>query len=182
MGCGAGRMLRHLHHLSQLCEIWGTDINSPQVTWAKKYLSPPFHLATTTTIPHLPFEDRYFNFIYCGSVFTHIEDLAEAWLCELKRVLSPGGRLYITIHDNYTIELLQSKYKDHWFAKQLSRDIFFNESKEDFEVLVLGRDALSNVFYNREYFTRLMQATGFKIFSITQEAYAYQTAVLVEKT
>ena len=94
-GCGAGRMMRHLHDLAAVCEIWGTDIDSPRIQWAKEHLSPPFHFAVTTTIPHLPFEDRYFSFIYCGSLFTHIEDLGDAWLCEFKEsTLSRWETLY----------------------------------------------------------------------------------------
>ena len=106
-GCATGRMIRWLHDLSDSCEIWGTDISSGWITWCKQYLSPPFHFATTTTSPHLPFEDRYFGLIYAGSVFTHIDDLADAWFMELRRVLRPGGRLYITVHDQDTIAKLQ---------------------------------------------------------------------------
>src|SRR5262249_5786559 len=91
-GCAAGRMLRWLHDEASVCEIWGTDIRSSHMIWCKQCLSPPFHFATTTINPHLPFEDRYFGLIYAGSVFTHIDDLADAWLLELRRVLRPGGR------------------------------------------------------------------------------------------
>jgi len=76
-GCGAGRMIRWLKPFADTCEIWGTDISSDHIFWAKKYLRPPFNFATTTTIPHLPFEDKYFDFIYAGSVFTHIDDLTK---------------------------------------------------------------------------------------------------------
>ena len=98
-GCAAGRMIRCLNELANDCEIWGIDISAPSIYWCKQYLTPPFHFATTTTIPHLPFEDRYFTLVCHGSVFTHIDDLADAWLLELRRVLAPGGRIYLTIHD-----------------------------------------------------------------------------------
>ena len=75
VGCGCGRMLRHLKPLTETCEVWGVDVWAEQIYWDRQHLSPPFHFATTTTVPHLPFEDRYFNLIYCGSVFTHIDDL-----------------------------------------------------------------------------------------------------------
>ena len=93
-------MLRWLHDVSDSCEIWGTEIRFRAGSLGvKQYLSPPFHFATTTTSPHLPFEDRYFGLIYAGSVFTHIDDLADAWFLELRRALRPGGRLFITVHD-----------------------------------------------------------------------------------
>jgi hypothetical protein len=63
-GCGAGRMVRWLEPYASTSEIWGIDISSGHILWCQQYLSPPFHFATTTTIPHLPFEDRYFELIY----------------------------------------------------------------------------------------------------------------------
>src|SRR5262249_38850582 len=87
LGCSAGRMIRWLHDLADRCEIWRVDIPATHIRWCQQHLSPPFHFATTTTQPHLPFEDRSFGFAYCGSVFTHIDDLADAWFLELRRVL-----------------------------------------------------------------------------------------------
>ena len=49
------------------------------------------NFATVTTAPHLPFADGYFDFAYCSSVFTHISDLADAWLLELRRIVRSGG-------------------------------------------------------------------------------------------
>jgi len=71
-GCGAGRMIRWLDKVAAQCEIWGLDINARCIKWCQQNLSPPFKFATITTTPHLPFEDRYFDFTYCASVFTHI--------------------------------------------------------------------------------------------------------------
>jgi ubiquinone/menaquinone biosynthesis C-methylase UbiE len=105
-GCSSGRMIRWLFGLADQCEIWGVDISAPKIVWCQENLMPPFNFATVTILPHLPFEDRYFDFIYCGSVFTHIDDLAEAWLLELKRVLRPGGRAYVTVHDKHTADLI----------------------------------------------------------------------------
>jgi SAM-dependent methyltransferase len=122
-GCGAGRMIRWLKSYSDICEIWGTDISSDHIFWANKYLRPPFNFATTTTVPHLPFKDNYFNLIYCGSVFTHIDDLTDAWLLELRRILAPDGRLYFTIQDKNSIELIKSlpEYKNIWLAEYMKQ-------------------------------------------------------------
>lgn len=94
-GCGAGRMTRWLLADAKIAEIWGTDISAEHITWCKQHLSP-FHFVTTTTLPHLPFEDHTFGLIYAGSVFSHIDDLADAWLLELRRITQPGGFLYLT--------------------------------------------------------------------------------------
>jgi len=179
LGCGAGRMLRHLKELSESCEIWGTDICAEYIYWCKQHLSPPFHFATTTTIPHLPFEDRYFDFIYCGSLFTHIDDLAEAWLLELRRVLSSTGRLYLTIHDNHTMELFAQRYRDHWLAKWMESHDLYVRSKDSMGMLAIGRDSGSQIFYDIDYFCKTVESV-YDVLSITQEAYGYQTGILLK--
>ena len=181
LGCGAGRMIRHLKELSEVCEIWGTDISAEHIYWCKQHLSPPFNFATTTKVPHLPFEDRSFQLIYCGSVFTHIDDLADAWLLELKRILAPGGRLYLTIHDNHTIEMFESgRYDATDIVRMVRFDEVYRESKDAFGMFTVGRDNNSQVFYDTEYFSKTVR-TMFDIISITPEAYFYQTAFLLKR-
>lgn len=177
-GCGAGRMIRHLQPLAETCEIWGTDISASHILWCKRNLSPPFHFATTTKVPHLPFEDRSFRFIYCGSVFTHIDDLADAWLLEMRRILAPGGRLYATIHDNHTMSLLE-KGEGKWLGWLREKPVY-QQSKESFDMFTVGRGADSQVFYDQAYF-RKMVGDAFEVVSVTPEAYFYQTAFLLER-
>jgi hypothetical protein len=33
-------------------------------------------------------------------------ELRDAWLLELRRVLVPGGKLYVTIHDRHSLDLM----------------------------------------------------------------------------
>ena len=109
-GCASGIVLRWLPDIAKTGEAWGVDISSEAMIWCQQNLSPPFKFATTTSFPHLPFEDHYFDFVYALSVFTHIAELAEAWLLELKRVVRPGGRLFITVHDNETIKCVLDEH------------------------------------------------------------------------
>ncbi|MBV6478185.1 MAG: Ubiquinone/menaquinone biosynthesis C-methyltransferase UbiE [Ignavibacteria bacterium] len=183
-GCGTGRMIRWLKPLSDRCEIWGTDINSEHIYWASRYLRPYFKFATTTTIPHLPFEDSYFDFIYAGSVFTHIDDLTDAWFLELKRILNSGGRLYITIHDQNSLRLLNSEerpdWKNSWLSKRINADPVYNENKNKFGVYISMRGPDSQVFYDDEFFKDQI-SQYYDILDIVPEAYGYQTAVLLKK-
>lgn len=93
LGCGAGRMIRHLLPYAGETEVWGVDISAPHINWLKTHLSPPFGFAVNTSIPHLTFSDGFFGLIYCGSVFTHIDDLAESWFLEIRRAGSRGDPL-----------------------------------------------------------------------------------------
>ena len=179
-GCGAGRMLRHLHSFAKSCELWGMDISSDCVFWCKQYLRPPFLFATNTTIPHLPFEDRYFSLIYSGSVFTHIDDLALAWLLELRRILSNAGRLYVTIHDNHTVELLDGPYSSHWLAQAMKQHNTYNKEKGGSAILVVGRGTHSQVFYDIDYFCGILNAV-YQVLSITPEAHGFHTGVVLAR-
>jgi SAM-dependent methyltransferase len=188
-GCASGRMIRWLASLAHDCESWGVDINAKHVVWCQENLSPPFNFATVTTRPHLPFEDRYFDLIYCGSVFTHIDDLAEAWLLEIKRIMRPGGNLYITVHDKHTADLILNHLDRVPYAPNakdfrdflLSYDKYINFHASTYYKLSINPGGpQSQVFYDIDY---LRQHWGriLKIKSITLEAYGYQTAVLLEK-
>jgi ubiquinone/menaquinone biosynthesis C-methylase UbiE len=179
-GCGAGRMIRHLSPLASTCEVWGTDICAEFVYWCLQHMDPPFHFVTTSTIPSLPFEEQYFDLIYAGSVFTHIDDLAPAWLLELRRVLSKKGRAYITIHDEHTARLLDTRFREHPFAVKMRSCAAYDQLSSDFKMVAIGRGFQSNVFYHSDFFS-MMVSPMFDVLSITHEAYGYQTAIVVAR-
>ena len=180
-GCADGRMLRWLRELADDREVWGTDLDAGRIFWCKQHLGPPFHFITNTTVPHLPFEDRHFGFIYAGSVFTHIDDLADAWLAELRRILRPGGKLFITVHLKNDIELLNNKYRDSGLGQLLrSYPEYDRFSRSDFAMFTIGRAANSFVFYDIDYLRRGLEPM-FRFLSVTEGVRLYQNALLLER-
>ena len=189
-GCGAGRMIRWLDKVAAQCEIWGLDINARCIKWCQQNLSPPFKFAAITTTPHLPFEDGYFDFIYCGSVFTHIDDLADAWLLEIKRVTAPGGRIFITVHDKHTADLVMNHpeecrnyaHRIDWFRSLLmSYDKKANFTKSDFGMFsIYPGGPQSHVFYDIDFLHRHWERI-LNVLSVIPEAHGYQTAILLKK-
>lgn len=188
-GCGDGMMLRHFQKIAESGEAWGVDINGSQMVWCQRHLSPPFKFATTTSFPHLPFEQGTFDLIYSFSVFTHICDLAEAWLLELKRILRRGGVLYLTVHDNHTIDLIYKKNRGFLFEQLREAERLLSFRDSDFAMFTCNRvpgggveheGRQAQVFYDIDY---LRQHWGnyLKIVSTTQEAYVHQTAVVLQK-
>ena len=177
-GCGDGRMLRWLEHLAGTREVWGVDIHAGRIFWCKQHLSPALRFLTTTMVPHLPFEDRHFGFVFAGSVFTHIDDLADAWIAELRRILRPGGKLFMTVHLKCDIELLSGRYRDSGLARILSSHHEF--ASTDFDVFSIGRSAGSFVFYDLEFLRRAVEPL-FRILSVTPEIRLYQNALLLER-
>ena len=184
-GCAAGRMLRFYPRSEGTSELWGVDINAKHINWCQLNLSPPFSFATTTTAPHLPFGDGYFDLIYSGSVFTHISDLADAWFLELRRIVRKGGYLYITIHDRRTVELLLTKYKDHpHFTDFVGLVRSFCERtgvrSQNYAYFTILADPIAQVFYDEDYLVRKWSQWA-EILSITPEAHHHQAALLLRK-
>jgi ubiquinone/menaquinone biosynthesis C-methylase UbiE len=181
-GCGSAKMLRQLFEFAHSAEMWGIDIRSEHMYWCMQHLSPPFRFAITTTIPHVPFEDNSFDLIFSGSVFTHIDDFADAWFLELRRILRRGGLLYFTIHDNRSLELTRTVLRDHpLIGKQFCSHPKFEEyAASDFAMFTIWRSADSQVFYDLGYIVQKLKQI-FEVVSIKEEAYGFQTGILARK-
>jgi ubiquinone/menaquinone biosynthesis C-methylase UbiE len=185
LGCAAGRMLRFFPSVPGESEHWGVDINARHIAWCQQHLGEPMLFATTTTAPHLPFEDNYFDLVYCGSVFTHISDLADAWFLELRRVLRRGGYAYITIHDKHTIDVLFTKFNDHpLFVDFVAYVRRFCERtavrEQDYVSFSIGADPYSQVFYDADSLVAKWSRLA-TVVSVTPEAHDHQTALLLRK-
>jgi SAM-dependent methyltransferase len=184
-GCADGILIRHFCDLAEAGEVWGVDINGTHITWCQQNLSPPFKFVTTTSFPHLPFEDGYFDLVYAGSVFTHIVDLAEAWLMELKRIVRPGGKLYLTVSDRNTLRIMNDD--EDWKSKLQHADKELHFTVSGFSMFTInrtpgagGRNIEAQVFYDVDHL-RTHWGHYLKVVSITPGAYGFQTAVLLEK-
>jgi SAM-dependent methyltransferase len=97
-GCASGRVLRHFHLARLGLTLYGVDLALQNVGWAREHLPPSISVVQGTALPSLPFEDNSLDFVYAGSVFTHIADFEEAWLLEIRRVMKPGGLAFLTYH------------------------------------------------------------------------------------
>jgi SAM-dependent methyltransferase len=95
-GCGVGRVLRHFTAEAQVAEFHGCDINGPSIAWLQRNLSPPMHFIRNEEEPGLPFPDGHFDLVWAVSVFSYLPDTWSGWLCELHRIIRPGGLLLAT--------------------------------------------------------------------------------------
>jgi SAM-dependent methyltransferase len=97
-GCGCGRTMKWFLHRHPDVHFHGTDIDGEAVKWCQFNLGRGEYVACRT-IPPLPYIDGHFDVIYCLSVFTHLnEEMQDAWLRELRRVLQPAGTLLLTVY------------------------------------------------------------------------------------
>jgi hypothetical protein len=63
-------------------------------------------------------------------------------LCELRRILSPSGRLYLTIHDRHSINLFDGAYSEESLAKHMRTNDYLQRFKDNFGMVVIDRDTL----------------------------------------
>ncbi|MBR1157441.1 class I SAM-dependent methyltransferase [Bradyrhizobium sp. JYMT SZCCT0428] len=184
LGCASGRMLRFVPR-EETSEHWGLDINAAHIEWCQQNLNPPMLFATNTTAPHLPFEDNQFDLLYCGSVFTHISELAEAWLLEVRRVLRPSGYAYITIHTRQTIDLLRTKYRDNPlfadFLAEIDSALVSHEPEgREWSIFTVGTDPFSQVFYDVPSLERRWGRV-MPVLAVVEKAHDHQAAVVMRK-
>lgn len=181
-GCSGGRMLRHLEEEARSAEIWGVDLHSAAIHWAQAHLSPPFHFFTNTTSPHLPFEDNSFGLIFAGSVWTHIGELDDAWLLEMRRILRPGGRLYITISDENTLAEVKRISPDHASNTHVAElDAATGMLSKDWVAFVTRTTPwLQRAVYRREaWLARIGRWMEVRI--ARPNAYGWQSGILLQK-
>ncbi len=182
VGSGSARMLRALPRDR---DLWGVDISAEHVSWCQENLGPTMRFATISTHPHLPFEDRAIDLVYAGSVFTHIAEMADAWLLEMLRVLKPGGWLWVTVHDEHTIAQLADEYTSHphqrVFADRVGRFARRRLLGSRWNAAWFANDPQSQVFYDSAHLRRRWGAFA-EVVSMTPGGYGYQTGMLLRKS
>lgn len=90
-GASSGRVLHHLAAAAPEASFTGTDVDAEAIAWARDH-RPEARWTVNASRPPTSFRDAEFDLVYSVSVLTHVdEDLQDAWLAELARVLEGGG-------------------------------------------------------------------------------------------
>lgn len=96
-GCGSGRVIRHMISALPQASFVGIDIDRDAIDWCRSHIAGSYSVGPLAPPSFLP-SDK-FDLVYAVSVFTHLdEELQDAWLAELKRVLRPSGTLVVSTH------------------------------------------------------------------------------------
>ena len=97
-GCGCGRLILALRDRRPDLRITGCDVDERAIRWGERHLEHS-RWVVNDPLPSSPFGDGAFDLIWCGSVFTHLdEQRQDLWLRELRRILKPDGILLATVH------------------------------------------------------------------------------------
>lgn len=94
IGCGYGWTSEYLLRTVRIQHI-GIDISLEMLKNSLQGVSTYAASLVQADALSLPFEDRIFDKILCSGVLMHLTDEFQA-LCEMRRVLCPGGRLVIS--------------------------------------------------------------------------------------
>jgi SAM-dependent methyltransferase len=122
LGCGPGQIARYLHR--QGVSALGVDLSPNMVAEAQR-LNPeiPFHQGNMLSLPDADDSWGGIAAFYC---IIHIprEQIVDA-LCEMRRVLKPGGMLLVTFHIGEQIEHIET-----WWEKSVNLDFAFRLPNE----------------------------------------------------
>lgn len=96
--CGFGRSLRFLTRSSLRADVWASDVQKEAVDFVAEAFG--VHGIHSAYEPDAFRPGRTFDFIWVASLFSHLPArLFHAWLGRLAALLSPGGVLCFSVHD-----------------------------------------------------------------------------------
>ena len=190
MGCATGRVLRHFAIQQDDLNAWGSDINARHIEWMRLNLPERIKIFQNTILPQTPLESNSIDMACAFSVFTHIDDLDLAWICEIRRVLKPGGLFYVTVHSDDTWKSLSPKDQIYQSLVGMAPHIKEYKITEEFlagplpqEKTVFswqGNKYNTFVFHKKDYICREW-GRFFKILEIIRAGSQYQDVVVLQK-
>lgn len=151
-GCGCGRLLRFLPY-SMPQKVTGVDLDPLNLAWCRDHLSFGSY-AVVETMPPLPFPGNHFDLVYGISVLSHLaEDVQNAWLAELARVIAPGGWMLQSIMGEQAFIRFQNHGRDSYASWQ--KHGFWDEGVNTHITQVISdAEYYRNVFQTPAYLRR----------------------------
>ncbi len=116
VGCGQGLRSSLIAKQSPALSVIGVDRSPELLASTQEHLNENANLSfALADLYELPFADGTFDFVYARLVFMHLNDPLKA-LKELKRVLTPGGRILIEDADRDCMffEPAPASFKSYW--------------------------------------------------------------------
>lgn len=107
-GGATGRVARHIRAICPGAEVYLSDINPQHVACCHRMFGGSLHAFRSHGVPALPLPDNFLDVAYAFSVLTHLDADDTAWLLEMRRVVRPGGSVYVTVHDDATWDQLST--------------------------------------------------------------------------
>ncbi len=155
LGCGEGHTVDLFKNSAPKARWIGLDIESSQEVNRRKRADAEFHFYDGVNIP---FEDNFFDLIYCHQVFEHVQKPIDL-MKEVSRVLKPGGAF---IGSTSQLEMFHSmstyNYTPYGFSLLLEdTNLKFIELRPAidgfflFLVRIFNRNKILSKFFNRYF-------------------------------
>lgn len=142
VGCGSGRFTPYF--VSKNCKVEGIDLSEKMIEIAKKRI--PDGIFKQMDMRKLEYPDNTFDGLYLGYSIIHIvSNEVEKTLLEQKRVLKPGGIIFI---------IAQKGHSDHIAPAPANENevLFFNFFTIDQLIYHLKQTGFEIVYQNVEIF------------------------------
>ncbi len=100
VGCGPGTITAYLARYTG--SFIGVDIDAAAITAARAQWRAANLTFVHSAAPHLPFPDASFDVVVVNHVYEHVRE-PEVLFAEVRRVLAPGGVVYLAAAGKYQI-------------------------------------------------------------------------------
>ena len=149
----------------------GVEINDKKIADAQKNARErnlPLNIIKAEA-EHLPFADNTFDFANMGEVIEHVRD-PEQVLKELYRVLRPGGKAYVSVHNRFGI------YDTHfhlWFLGWIPRSwadsyVSIFSRHKDYVSAIDVQNIKDMHYFTFRQFHNISSTVGFRITDIRE--------------
>lgn len=157
-GCGSGPLFAALRDRG--AAVTGIDASAGMLELARRRLGADADLRVADLGGPLPFPDGAFDDVVASLVLHYLEDWGPT-LAELRRVLTPGGRLIVSVEHPFAITLMQRLAVD-------KPDYF--QTRNRTEEWTLGGQSARMSFWDRPLhaMTDAFTAAGFRIDVISE--------------
>jgi SAM-dependent methyltransferase len=157
-GCGAGPLFAALRDRGAI--VTGIDASAGMLELARRRLGADADLRVADLAGPLPFPDGAFDDVLASLVLHYLRDWGPT-LAELRRVLTPGGRLIVSVEHPFAIYLMHRLAGDR-------PDYFATRNRT--EEWTMGGQTARMSFWDRPLhaMTNAFTAAGFRIGAISE--------------
>ncbi|MFF2554212.1 class I SAM-dependent methyltransferase [Nocardia sp. NPDC058058] len=157
-GCGSGPLSAKLRDRGAI--VSGIDASAAMVELARQRLGSDADLWIANLAEPLPFPDAAFDDVVASLVLHYLRDWGPA-LAELRRVLTPGGRLIISVEHPFAIFIGQ---------REAGNKTNYFDTRSRVEEWTMGGQTAQLTFWDRPLheMTAAFIAAGFRIDTISE--------------
>ncbi len=185
-GGASGRVARFFANGSTEWRVTVAELNINHVDYITRYFPENTRAIKLSALPYFMLAENECDLIYAFSVFTHIDVYELSWLAEIRRILKPGGKAYLTIHDETSwlnvekMSVYRVLMDSPDFGRHYVKGAPMPEERLVYEYSPNSNEYNCNVFHHVNYIRRIW-SKWLKVVDILPGIHGHQTAVVLEK-